>query len=91
MVAFALETRDQRMRALQKLERKSCDLVILNGPGSIHSPTTKLEIMNRDGAILAKVSGTKEQAAREVFRVIEEQLIQPTATAGGVDQGMKQN
>jgi phosphopantothenoylcysteine decarboxylase/phosphopantothenate--cysteine ligase len=91
MVAFALETQDQRIRALQKLERKSCDLVILNGPGSIHSPTTLLEIMNRDGEILAEVAGTKEEAAREVFRVIAEQLIHPTAIAGSVAPGMKQN
>ena len=32
MVAFALETEDQRLRAMQKLERKSCDLIVVNGP-----------------------------------------------------------
>jgi phosphopantothenoylcysteine decarboxylase/phosphopantothenate--cysteine ligase len=77
MVAFALETEDQRMRALQKLERKSCDLVVLNGPGSIHSRYTDLEVMNRAGRIVGRFSGNKEEAAREVFRVIQEQLICP--------------
>jgi phosphopantothenoylcysteine decarboxylase/phosphopantothenate--cysteine ligase len=87
MVAFALETEDQRMRALQKLERKSCDLVVLNGPGSIHSRYTDLEIMNRAGQIVARFSGNKEQAAREVFRVIQEQLICPGQQDGLLKTG----
>lgn len=75
LVAFALETEDQRMRALQKLERKSCDLIVLNGPGSIHSPHARIEVIDPSGEILAAVSGTKERAAEAVLRVIGERLI----------------
>ena len=75
MVAFALETEDQRMRALQKLERKSCDLIVLNGPGSIHSPNTQIEVINPAGKVLAALSGSKQEAAKEVLRVIQEELI----------------
>jgi len=75
MVAFALETEDQRMRALQKLERKSCDLIVLNGPGSIHSLNTQIEVIDPAGKVLAAVSGSKQEAAKEVVRVIQEQLI----------------
>jgi phosphopantothenoylcysteine decarboxylase/phosphopantothenate--cysteine ligase len=75
LVAFALETEDQRMRALQKLERKSCDLIVANGPGSIHSPDTVLEVIDRAGEVLVSVSGAKRAAAREVLRVIEAKLI----------------
>ena len=32
LVGFALETEDHRLRALAKLERKHCDLMVLNGP-----------------------------------------------------------
>ena len=36
-VGFALETDDARFRALTKLEKKSCDLVVLNGVAAIES------------------------------------------------------
>lgn len=75
LVAFALETEDQRMRALQKLERKSCDLIVANGPASIHSAQTELEVIDPAGNVLAAVSGDKRTAAREVFRVIHQRLI----------------
>ena len=75
IVAFALETEDQRMRALQKLERKSADLIVLNGPGAIHAPDTELEVIDPSGNVLAAISGDKPAAARALFAVIEEQLI----------------
>ncbi len=37
MVAFALETDDGRVRAVDKLRRKRCDLVVLNRPAAIHA------------------------------------------------------
>lgn len=75
MVAFALETEDQRMRALQKLERKSCDLIVVNGPGALHSPDTDLEVIDPQGNVLAAASGPKLEVARQVFQVIQERLI----------------
>jgi len=79
MVAFALETEDERMRALQKLERKSCDLIVVNGPGAMHSPDTQIEIINPAGEVLAAFSGSKRQVAADVFGVIAEQLIAKSA------------
>jgi len=75
MVAFALETQDERMRALQKLERKSCDLIVVNGPDSIHSPDTQLEVIDESGNVLTSFSGDKRTAAEEILRVIEQRLI----------------
>jgi phosphopantothenoylcysteine decarboxylase/phosphopantothenate--cysteine ligase len=75
MVAFALETEDQRMRALQKLERKSCDLIVVNGPGALHSTDTELEVIDPAGNVLASATGPKLQVARQVFEVIQERLI----------------
>lgn len=82
LVAFALETEDRRMRAQQKLERKSCDLIVANGPASIHAPDTMLEVIDRAGNVLASVSADKRTAAREVFRVIHERLITPRRGEG---------
>lgn len=75
MVAFALETEDQRMRALQKLERKSCDLIVLNGPAALRAIDTQVEIIDPAGTVLASVSGSKQEVARDLFRVIQERLI----------------
>ncbi len=75
MVAFALETEDQRMRALQKLERKSCDLIVVNSADAIHAPDTNVEIINPAGNILLTATGDKEDVARDILRVIQERLI----------------
>jgi phosphopantothenoylcysteine decarboxylase/phosphopantothenate--cysteine ligase len=77
MVAFALETEDERMRALQKLERKSCDLIVVNGPGAIHAEETSVEVLNDLGEVLATSSGSKATVARQLIEVIEERLLAP--------------
>jgi phosphopantothenoylcysteine decarboxylase/phosphopantothenate--cysteine ligase len=76
MVAFALETEDQRMRALQKLERKSCDLIVANGPSAVHAKDTKIEVIDKGGNVLGAFSGPKQQVALDMFRVISEVLIE---------------
>ena len=74
MVAFALETDDHRYRALQKLERKNCDLIVLNGPQAIHSHHTEVEILSRSGETLAALSGPKDEVAQKIFHVIQQYL-----------------
>ncbi len=75
MVAFALETEDKRMRALQKLERKKCDLIVLNGPSSIHGPNTEAEIIDPTGQVLATLCGGKDEVARQILGVLDAHLI----------------
>lgn len=75
VVGFALETEDQRLRALAKLERKSCDLIVLNGPDAMNALDNQVEIINRRGEVLAAISGAKEAVATAILHVIDEQLI----------------
>ncbi len=75
IVAFALETKDRRMRAMQKLERKSCDLIVVNGPAAMHSANTEVEVIDRRGEVLAALAGVKDDVAAGIFRVIQEHLI----------------
>src|SRR5207247_3943146 len=63
-VGFALETEDQRFRAIVKLERKSCDLMVVNGPEAMHALDNRVEILNRAGDVLATLSGPKEQVSQ---------------------------
>jgi phosphopantothenoylcysteine decarboxylase/phosphopantothenate--cysteine ligase len=76
LVGFALETDDQRFRALTKLEKKSCDLIVLNGPAAMDAPDNQVEVLDKRGTVVAAASGSKEAVAREILRVIQQQLIE---------------
>ncbi len=75
IVAFALETHDRHLRAMQKLERKRCDLIVVNGAEAIHATDTAIEVLNKQGAVLKHLSGSKGQVAKRLFQVIDKQLI----------------
>jgi phosphopantothenoylcysteine decarboxylase / phosphopantothenate---cysteine ligase len=75
VVGFALETDDHRLRALAKLERKRCDLMVSNGVAAMNSPENQVEILDPRGVILRAAAGTKESVAREILAVIQERLI----------------
>ena len=75
LVGFALETEDHRLRAMAKLEKKHCDLMVLNGPEAMHSARNNVEILDRDGQVLDAISGPKEEVARGIFAVISRRLI----------------
>jgi phosphopantothenoylcysteine decarboxylase/phosphopantothenate--cysteine ligase len=77
MVAFALETEDKHLRAMQKLERKSCDLIVVNGPEAVHAAATTVEILDRNGQIVASFSGGKREVGCGILHVIGERLATP--------------
>jgi len=74
LVAFALETEDSHQRALEKLHRKGCDLIVLNGPGAIDAARTSVEIIAPSGEVLQAIDGDKETVARHLMAVINERL-----------------
>ena len=76
LVGFALETDDQRLRALAKLEKKICDLMVLNGPQAMNALTTEVELLDKQGQVVASFSGSKEEVARGIVEVIQRRLIQ---------------
>ena len=75
VVGFALETEDRRLRALVKLERKSCDLMVSNGPEAMHSLENHVEIIDPSGNVLQTLSGPKEDVAHGILDVIQQRLI----------------
>jgi phosphopantothenoylcysteine decarboxylase/phosphopantothenate--cysteine ligase len=76
VVGFALETEDQRFRAIVKLERKLCDLMVSNGPGAIDADENDVELLDRHGAVLASIQGNKNFVARRLLQEIDRRLIQ---------------
>jgi phosphopantothenoylcysteine decarboxylase/phosphopantothenate--cysteine ligase len=77
VVGFALETEDHRLRALAKLERKFCDLMVSNGPQAISAMDNQVEVLTPAGEVIATIEGSKELVAQRILAVIEELLIAP--------------
>jgi len=75
MVAFALETHDQHLRAMQKLEQKGCDLIVVNGPTAMHAAATTVEVLDRSGVVAGRFTGSKPAVAAQIFGVIHERLL----------------
>ena len=63
-------------RAITKLERKSCDLIVLNGPEAMTSDRNSIELLNPQGQALLKCEGAKTEIAKQIIDVIERQLIE---------------
>jgi phosphopantothenoylcysteine decarboxylase / phosphopantothenate---cysteine ligase len=77
VVGFALETEDHRLRALAKLEKKFCDLIVSNSPSAISSPDNEVEVLTPTGDIIAAIAGPKEVVAARILAIIAELLIAP--------------
>jgi phosphopantothenoylcysteine decarboxylase/phosphopantothenate--cysteine ligase len=80
VVGFALETEDHRLRALAKLERKFCDLMISNGPQAISATDNQVEVITPSGEVIASIDGSKEDVAKRILTIIEELLVAPRKT-----------
>lgn len=80
VVGFALETEDQRFRAIVKMQRKCCDLMVSNGPSAIDSLENDVEILAADGSTLAQVSGDKKQVADAILAALAPLIAHQTPT-----------
>ena len=72
-----LETEDQRFRALVKLERKRCDLMVSNGPKAMHAEDNDVEVIGHEGDVIGRFAGRKEIVAGEILGIIQRRLIDP--------------
>lgn len=71
VVGFALETADLRFRAIVKMQRKCCDMMVSNGPSAINSLTNEVEILAADGSTIAYASGDKRTVANAIIQATE--------------------
>lgn len=75
VVGFALETEDRRFRAITKLEKKSCDLVALNGPEAMDAYDNQIELIAPSGEVIACFEGDKLEVSRGLMTVIHQRLV----------------
>ena len=76
VVGFALETEDHRLRALAKLERKCCDLIVSNGVEAMDSLENRVEIIAPSGELIDSFAGTKVRIASRILTMIQDRLVQ---------------
>jgi phosphopantothenoylcysteine decarboxylase/phosphopantothenate--cysteine ligase len=74
-VGFALETEDARFRAITKLQKKCCDLVVLNGASAIESANNSVEIIAPSGDVIDSIEGSKKNVAEAILNIIGERLV----------------
>ena len=75
VVAFALETEDVRFRAIVKMSRKACDMIVSNSAEAMNSETNNVEIIMRTGETLEQASGSKSHVAERILYHIDQQLV----------------
>jgi len=69
-VAFALETENGRLRALEKLKQKCCDFVVLNSPDAIDRDEAMFQIFDATGEQRKAFTGSKRLFAVELLRLV---------------------
>ena len=61
---------------MEKVHRKQCDLIVVNGPAAIRGRDTEVEVIDPQSTVLASLAGSKEKVAEGIFEWIERRLIQ---------------
>ncbi|HEV7282838.1 MAG TPA: phosphopantothenoylcysteine decarboxylase [Pirellulaceae bacterium] len=75
LVGFALETQDSRFRAIVKMQKKQCRLMVVNGPSAMNAEDNAIEILDPAGDVISRFAGAKRAAADAIFDAIETQIL----------------
>ena len=75
VVGFALETQDVRFRAIVKMAKKCCDMMVSNSAGAMNSLENSVEVLLKDGSVLGRIDGPKLEVARGILAHIQKHLI----------------
>ena len=76
VVGFALESEDHRFRAIGKMQRKSCDLMVSNGVEAMRAQESSVEILDAAGRVLLKYSGPKTEVGQQILSAVQRHLIE---------------
>lgn len=75
IVGFALETEDIRFRAIVKMSRKCCDMIVSNSAEAMNAEDNSVEVILRDGSVVGQLTGPKSEVARGILFHIQKYLI----------------
>lgn len=71
LIGFAMEDHDPRAHAERKLQKKNCDLIVLNGPENVGSDAATVELFSPVAGWSTPIRGSKSQVARRLVRAVE--------------------
>jgi phosphopantothenoylcysteine decarboxylase / phosphopantothenate---cysteine ligase len=75
IVGFALETEDVRFRAIVKMARKCCDMMVSNSAEAMNALDNSVEVLLKDGAVVGQLTGPKLEVARGILAHVQSNLI----------------
>jgi phosphopantothenoylcysteine decarboxylase/phosphopantothenate--cysteine ligase len=79
VVGFALETEDIRFRAIVKMSKKCCDMIVSNSAKAMDADDNSVEVILRNGSIVGQLQGLKTDVARGIVFQIQKHLIDRTS------------
>lgn len=71
LVAFALEPDGNATRALEKIDAKRCDLIVLNDLTALDATDTAVRVYDRQHQLIGDKAGTKKAVARWLLQLID--------------------
>ena len=71
VVGFAMEDHDHQEHASEKLRRKHCDAVVLNGIGNVGGDRAEIQVLHAEFGWLPVRHGTKTELAAELVDLVE--------------------
>lgn len=77
VVGFALETEDVRFRAIVKMTKKCCDMIVSNLASAMNAEDNSVEVILRDGTVLEQLTGPKSLVGQGILAYIQEHLVEP--------------
>ncbi len=77
VVGFALETNDLRFRAIVKMSKKCCDMIVSNSAEAMNAETNSVEVILHGGTVLDQLTGSKEMVANGILELIQRHLVMP--------------
>lgn len=72
VMGFALETHLAREHALSKARDKHCDLIVVNGPATLHADVAEVEALDGSGVQHATLRGSKVEIAKHLVALCEQ-------------------
>jgi phosphopantothenoylcysteine decarboxylase / phosphopantothenate---cysteine ligase len=78
VVGFALETEDARFRAIVKMAKKCCDMMVSNLASAMNAEDNSVEVILRNGTVLEQLTGPKSEVGRGILSYIQMHLIDRT-------------
>ena len=71
LIAFAMEDHNHIEHAEEKLRKKKCDAIVLNGPENVGGDNATVQIMTAGDGWSKPIQGTKSQIADAVITRLE--------------------